>query len=199
METQAGALVVEFDIETLKGAEYFPYISYERKDSFTALRIGEAAPYSVLAVYNEETNAYTTCLVLTGACKEVDFRTDYETAKIGYLTSSVNLYKFPYLTELLTVAELERGHKLTILGEIQNLDYPYYHVEYTDGEKTMRGYVPQSFVSSFEGTIPESETVIHGSLEENNDGVWRLAYLVLGSAAICILIDILILKKKKED
>lgn len=199
VETTSGALAVEFDINKLQGAEYFPYLSYERRASFTALRIGEAAPYSVLVVYDEVSNSYSTCLVLTSACKEVDFRDSEETLKTGYLTSDVTLYKFPYLTELLTVARLQQGHTVKVLGKVENLDYPYYYVEYTDGETTLRGYVPQSFVCAFDGAPPQTETVIYGGTANNNDSVWRLAYLVLGSAAICILVDILLLKKKKEN
>ena len=44
MEVQPNTLVIRFDINTLSGAELFPYQSYERrKDAFVALKIGETA------------------------------------------------------------------------------------------------------------------------------------------------------------
>lgn len=204
VQTSENALLVEFDLQTLGGAEHFPYVGLERGGSQkTALKIGETDKYYLLAEYDQSANAYRTYLALISSCTPLDaddYRTEYsvEEQKTGYITSAITLYKFPYLTELLKSGELERGATVTVLGEIEKLDHAYYHVSYqTENGEMKTGYIPQAFVTDFSGLPPKSETIEAGETESDLDSVWRLAYLLLGFAAICILTDYLLLKKKK--
>lgn len=203
VKTSENALLVEFNLETLGGAEHFPYVALQRGSAQkTALKIGETDKYYLLAEYDQSAGAYRTYLALRSSCAPLeadDYRKEYsaEEQKTGYITSAITLYKFPYLTELLKSGELERGACVTILGEINELDHAYFHValESENGEiKT--GYIPQAFVTDFSGLPPTSETIEVGETE-NDDSVWRLAYLLLGFAVICILSDYLLLRKKK--
>ncbi|MBQ8308380.1 MAG: hypothetical protein IJX96_00950 [Clostridia bacterium] len=203
VQTKKNALLVEFELQTLQGEEYFPYLGLERDETQkTALVIGEADGYYLLAVFDETQNHYRTYLALKTACEPLateDYRTEYTDSerRTGYLTNAIALYKFPYLTELLTAGELARGAEVTLLGEIDELDHAYYHISYTNetGE-TVTGYIPQSYANDFSGLPPINETLEVGETESDRDSVFRLAYLILGFAAICILADYLILKKK---
>lgn len=203
VETEENALLVEFELSELGGAETFPYLAYERsQDKKTALKIGEAGEYYLLAVFDQ--TRYRTYLSRSEFCSPLavdDYRTEYAESKVGYLTNEVTLYKFPYLTHLLTVQKLQRGEQVRVLGEITRLDHDYYQVEVVDGEGNatgVTGYVPKAYVSETDGLPPTSENVIFGATDDNGDAIWRLAYLLLGFAAICILVDFLILRKKKD-
>ena len=204
VQTRPDALTVYFDINALEGAEAFPYLSYERRATpFTALKIGETDKHNALAIFNEETHEYQTCLVLKTQCSELpadEYRSDYESEKIGYLTNAVSLYKFPYLNPLLTAARLTADAQVVLLGEIDKLDHPYYHVAYVDENGAYQtGFIPKAYVTDFSATTPIPEDITYGSLVSNNDAIFRLAYLILGTVVICILVDILILKKRKDD
>ena len=204
VETQPNALTIYFEISALQGAEHFPYQAYERRvQPFTALKIGETELHNALAIFNGDTHEYQTCLVLKSQCAELpteDYRSDCEPETFGYLTNAVSLYKFPYLTSLLTVSRLEAGAKVQLLGKIDKLDHPYYQVSYTDENGvTQTGFIPQTYVTSFNGAPPVPETETYGSTENNNDSIFRLCYLILGAGVICILADILLLVKRKDD
>lgn len=206
VKTKPNALLVEFDLQTLSGATYFPYLSYKRaKTETTALKIGSADEYSVIAVFDKQTNDYSTYLVLessTTALPTEEYQQPYDQPKTGYLSNAVTLYKFPYLCTLLTARaeKLPRGATVEILGEINELDHAYYHVSYTDETGTTKiGYIPQAYAALFNGAPPQSEEYLAGATESDLDAAWRLAYLVLGFAAICILTDYLLLHKKKDD
>ena len=175
----------------------------ERKiQSQTALKIGSADKYALIAVFNEEQNKYDTYLVLNSACKVLEtneYSKTYETPQTAYITNNVYLYKFPYLTELLTVTRLQRNATVYVLGEVNKLDNEYYHISYTDETGTKKtGYVPKSYASEIDGATPESEEITYGAKKSNGDAVWRLAYLILGFALVCILVDYLILRKKNN-
>lgn len=204
VKTSEKALLVEFDLQTLGGAEHFPYLSLERgEEQRTALKIGETERYYLLAEYNQKAGAYKTYLALRSSCTPLeadDYRTEYPLGeqKTGYITSAITLYKFPYLTELLKSGELERGAPVTVLGEIKELDHAYFHVAFeSENGEIKTGYIPQAFVNDFSGLPPVSETIERGETESDVDSVGRLAYLLLGFAAICILTDYLLLRKKK--
>ena len=207
VKTQPNALIVEFAAEKLEGATEFPYLSYKRvPESLTALKIAEAAPYDVLAVYNADDGEYKTCLVLSSlsrplsAAEAEQYVKTYDTPTTGYLTNRVSLYKYPHLQELPTLADLPQGAQVSVLGEINNLDYSYYLVEYADADgNVLSGYVPQAYVAPFSGEINESENLICGDTEESKDSIWRLAYLLLGTGVICILFDWMLLRKRKAE
>lgn len=207
VKTQPNALIVEFDVTKLEGAKEFPYLSYQRSaTSITALKIGETAPYDVLAVYDKDKKEYRTCLVLSSLCQPLDsaeaetYVKTYDEGKVGYLTNQVSLYKYPYLKALPTLTTLSQGAKVEVLGEMNNLDYSYYHISYTDENgNTVYGYVPQSYVSPIDGKTEKTENLVFGELEEDKDAIWRLAYLLLGTGVICILVDCLLLRKPRKD
>lgn len=203
VQTSANALLVEFDITLLQNAEVFPYVNYERSvEQKTALKIGQADGYTLLAYFDQAQNKYRTYLARTVDCENLpaeQYRIEYAESerKIGYITNALPLYKFPYLTDLLVSFDLPRGGQVTVLGEISELDHAYYHVSFVDENGTTHtGYVPQAYVNDFSGLPPQSELHQTGATESDTDAIWRLAYLLLGFGAICVLIDYLILRKK---
>ena len=203
VQTHENALFIAFDLNALPEKTHFPYLYTERKiQPQTALKIGSADKYALIAVFNEEQNKYDTYLVLNSACKVLEtneYSKTYETPQTAYITSDVYLYKFPYLTELLTVTRLQRNATVYVLGEVNKLDNEYYHISYTDETGTKKtGYVPKSYTSEIDGATPESEEITYGAKKSNGDAVWRLAYLILGFALVCILVDYLILRKKNN-
>lgn len=200
---QEDAILTEFDVAALKGATEFPYIAFERcQEPLTALKIGEQGGYAILAVEQIPTG-YKTYLVLDTSCvalSEADYRIPCtEADKIGYLTNEIPLYKFPYLTDLLTVETLQSGAKVTLLGEVTKLHRAYYEIAYTAENGEMKtGFVPKAYVNLFDGTSPTAQTVTYGETADDSDSVWRFAYIILGFGAIGILVDFLLLKKPKE-
>ncbi len=206
VQTAKNALLVEFDLTKLQGAETFPYIAYTRETrSLTALQLGTTERYTLLAVFDESTNAYRTYLARTSACTALStdtYRKDYTESEqtTGYLTNEVRLYKFPYLTTLLTVDILPREAQVTLLGEITKLDHDYYHVAYTNADGArVTGYIPKVYANDFDGSPKTSETTYYGNKESNRDELWRLIYLILGFLAVCILTDYLILRKVDKE
>ena len=199
------SLYIHFDIQRLNGSTVFPYLDHERKESEkTALKLGEAGRFDLVAVFEEDTRQYTTALVERRSCVEELDETEFlkpaeefTANKTGYSTNALPLYKFPYLTDLLTVCEIPKNAKLTVLGEIGELDYRYYRVSYVDEQGTEQtGYVPKSYVSPFDGRYPQSEKITTGDTKTDLDSLWRAAFILLGCSAIAILTDFLILKKK---
>ncbi len=209
VKTHANALLVAFNVEQLKGASNYPYLSYQRSgEEKTALKIGEDASgkYNLIAHFDTQTSKYSTYLVLKTSCEIIstdDYRVPYTEDKqvSAWLTNEISLYKFPYLCgELIVAQSLPRGAQITLLGEIGQLDHTYYHVSYVDENgETKTGYIPQSYASLFDASPKDSVTTQIGKTESNHDGVWRLSYILLGFAAICILVAFLILRPKKED
>lgn len=204
VRTKPDAMLVEIDISALEGATEFPYLAYNRSvESQTAIRIGQTDKHAVLALYNAKTKTYTFCLALQSDCTELtvsEYRTDYEEAQAGYLSNDVSLYKFPILSGLPTHARLLRNTELKVLGELISPDYAYYYVAYTDENgQEQTGYIPQAYVLSFDPTHPEPQEVTYGPNTWNVDAIWRLAYLILGTGAICILLDVLILRKRRDE
>lgn len=203
VQTKENALLIAFDLQSLQDATYFPYLYAKRQTQpQTALKIGESGKYALLAVFNTEKLEYESYLILSSDCEVLEtneFSTPFESAKTAYITNDVTLYKYPYLTELLTVARLQRNAKVQLLGEVNKLDHEYYHISYTDEQgATKSGYIPKSYASVIDGGTPETETVQYGANKSNGDAVWRLAYLLLGFALVCILVDYLILRNKKQ-
>jgi hypothetical protein len=202
VNTSENSLFVHFDMQNLANAQTFPYQFYElKKSQTTALQIGEVNEYAILAVLDKTTNRYQTVLVLkefTTPLLETDYKTEYAEAQIGYLTNAVNLYKFPYLTELLTVTELPKNGKVQLLGEVRQLDYEYYLISFETEDGTQTGYVPKTYVNLYDGTPNEVTDQTIGN-EADDGSVSRLVFILLGSAIICILIDFLLLRKKPPE
>ncbi len=209
VKTTSTALLVEIDFNSLNGSTYFPYLSLERANTErTALELGKTQngekTYRLLAEYDQMQGQYRTYLVLDEQCvtlNESEYMTlfDTETPQYGYTTNNVHLYKFPYLTSLMTVTQLDKNAKVLLLGEITQLDHDYYlvSIQTADGEKT--GYVPKTYITDFDGSTPNPKDHLLGGEPAETDMVWRLAYIICGLLAICILTDYLILRKKPTD
>ena len=198
------AILTEFDLSALQDATEFPYVAFERCHTpMTALKIGEENGYAILAVPSGAVG-YRTYLVLNSSCKELP-ATDYRHAytqpyKTGTLTNAVSLYKFPYLSSLLTLTDIPRGATVTLLGEVKKLNHEYYEVSYkAENGETVTGFIPKNYVLLFDGSVPTNETVTYGNTEDDTDTVWRLAYILLGFGAIGILVDFLLLRKPKKN
>lgn len=207
VQTKANALLVEFDLAQTKDASIFSYTDYDREPQVkTALKIGETETYAVLAIFNTQTHEYQNFLTLKRYVYEdpdQSYLVNYGESKTGYLTNAVTLYKFPYLTELLTVDGLQKNQPVTLLGEVNELDYDYYKVSYTSEDGTQKiGFIPKGYLTDFNGAPKPTQTETFGELSPNEDALWRLTFLLLGTAAVCLLSDLLIFRaisKKKDD
>ena len=206
VQTSENAILVAFDLAKTKDADYFSYRFYERSEEpLTALQIGETSTYGVLAVFDKEAHEYTNYVVLKRYLTELDpsvYRKEYtgDEQTDGWLTNGIRLYKFPYLTPLLTSGNAMKNQQVTLLGEVTELDYDYYLISFTDSEgNTQTGFVPMSYVTHFNGAPPQSETTTYGEGTPDMDSLYRMAYLLLGTAAIALLVDFLILRKKEDE
>ena len=156
-------------------------------------------------MFDEGSKSYSTALILKEYCEREYSEEEYLkppagfTDGTGYLTNEVSLYKYPYLTALLTVQKLDKNAAVTVLGEIDTLDYRYYYVSYTDENGAVKtGYVPKGYVTNFNGAPPDAETAEYGAADTDFDSLWRMCFLLLGCACICVLADYLILHKRKS-
>ncbi len=193
VQTKPEALLIEVDF-TASG-EILPLIQTTRGQRLTALKVGAENGYALLAYRKTPSAAYQTFLVAEGGYEAQSALTpSYETEKTGYLSSGVKLYKFPHLG-LPTVAEIARGEEVALLGEVNGLNCDYYKVRYM-GEV---GYIPKAYLLSFDGSSSALLQTTAGDVESGNDGTWRMAYILLGAAAIGVLVDFLILRKKNHD
>jgi hypothetical protein len=197
VQTLPNSFIVEVDGSKLQDAATFPYLSsYRSKQSITALKIGETTHYAVLVYRENKADDYKTVLIEKSRQAELD--SDYKKTEgypqTGYLTNLTKAYKFPCMG-LPTLGQMDKNTQVTLLYEVNGLDCEYYAVAY--GEQT--AFVPKANVLFFDGTPPVTESVTIGDASKNESAMWRLAYLILGSAAICILIDTLILRKKNKN
>ena len=207
VSTAQNALFIEFDLQRLQGETYFPYLSYSRKsEQKTALKIGETADYFLLAVFNESEASYQNFLVKKSDCSPLsqnEYLTVYplQEQKTGYVSSSVSLYKFPYLESslLASATPVARGEAVTVIGEISHLDFDYYQVSYLTANGTQTGYIPKAFISDFAATPPQTQTGVFGEETADTNSIRRLTIILLTFAVVCILADFLLLRKKNED
>lgn len=213
VETSANAFLIEFSLDSLhdltatEGLHFFPHLSHGRAtEQKTALYLGSAGEYSVLAIFDKATHEYGNYLTKTRYYvrekSESEYLVNYAAGeeKIGYLTNGLPLYKYPYLTDLLQVTTLTKNQAIRLIGEINDLDYSYYKVEIRqENGELQTGFIPKPYVTLFDGTPKESETQTYGESRPSGDSLWRLTYLLLGTAAICILLDLLILRRPKDE
>lgn len=196
-QTEENGMLVFFDLSALLGAEYFPYLYYDRQTTpLTALKIGETEKHYILVAFDKEQKAYRACLALKTDCLEQrDYAIFKDQAETRYLTNEVSIYKYPHLRDLPAFARLERGTEISVIGEINGLDYDYFIVSYQDNEnKTQTGYIPKPFAINFDSSPATQEKVSYGAKSGNTDSMYRLAYLILGAGAVCILADTLIFR-----
>ncbi|MDD6995616.1 MAG: hypothetical protein SPH68_02430 [Candidatus Borkfalkiaceae bacterium] len=200
--------LLRVDLSTLGGAEYFPCVSYGRTEKkISAISLAETEKYALLAVYDKEANDYYTALAEKSSCTSVSEEEflapppeQFQNGAKGYVTNALSLYKYPYLTPLLTVCPLNKNAEVTVLKTVRKLDWTYYQVEYTNADGiTQTGFLPAAYVSDTSGSAPQAQTTVRGEENNNRDLVWRLVYLVLGTLVVCILTDYLILRKNDKD
>ncbi len=202
--TNPNALAVEFDFDKLQNADVFPYLAFERKsEPFTALKIGNAGMYGILAVYDESTNAYKTYLVANESYRTLSrsqYENVYEQSKTGYLAGDAPLYKYPFLAKKLSSESLSRGTTLSLLGEIKLSEREYYCVSYEKDGIVRTGYLPKAYVTFANEQTNPTELVL-GDTHSKTDAYGRLIYILLGGAAICVLTDFLLIRsfKNKEN
>jgi hypothetical protein len=204
VQTKQNSVLIEFDFESFNAdSTYFPYLALTRSQvSHTALKLGETSEYCVLAEYDSDLREYRTYLVKKSYCEtlpENEFSTTFTDEKYGYASNSVHLYKFPYLHNLMTVGALSKNQKIKLLGEITKLDNDYYLIECETENGKLLGYIPKNFVNDFDGSLPETDKYELESSPADTDMIWRLAYIIFGLLAICILSDYLILRKHPEE
>lgn len=204
----AKTLLIRFDSASLRDAAYFPYVSHARTEKrISALALAQTDRFMLLAVYDESKNDYYTALAEKSVCSQIssdeylkDPPEEFLNGGKGYVTNALHLYKYPYLTELFTVTYLPRNAEITVLKRVEKLDWLYYQVEYTDETgKTSTGYLPAAYVTDTKGSTPVADQTTLGGENNNRDLVWRLVYIVLGTLAVCILVDYLILRKYDKD
>ncbi len=195
-QTLPNSLCVEIDLAKLDGASEFPYLSYYRSETpITGLKIGETADYALLSYREDAASAYKTLLVAKDRQQELsDNFVTYDEPQKGYLTNAAKAYKFPSMG-LPALSEFTKGAEAVLLGEVNGLDGGYYAVELNG--KTV--FAPKSHVTLFNGAPPASQTVTVGETGADKDSILRVAYLLLGAGAICILVDYLILRKKDKE
>lgn len=199
-------LVVPFDLNSLRDSTVFPYSGnyYRSNETLTALKLAETDDFTVVAVYDETAKTFRSALIETSKAEEIP-ETEYlkqassYTDGIGYLTNDIALYKYPYITDLLTVDFLEKGTNVKVLGEIDELDYSYCYVEIEKDGTTVNGYIPKKYVLDFDGKDPKSNTAVVGETQSDTDSVYRLAFILLGLSAIAILTDYLILRNRNKE
>ena len=195
VQTLPNSLVIEIDLAKLDGASQFPYLCYYRSQApVTGVKIGETADYAVISYRADKASEYKTLLI---AKERQQTLADGITPcnEKGYLTNGAKAYKFPSMG-LPALGEFTKGEEVLLLGKVNGLDCEYYAVAF-NGKKV---FVPQSHITLFNGAPPASQTVTVGETGADTDSILRVAYLLLGAGAICILVDFLILRKKnKED
>ncbi len=189
VQTAKNALLIEVHLENAIK------LSTLRSESLTALKLAENENFALLSYQKAGENGYTTYLVnKNNVTVKPDYKIDYAEAKTAYAVSGVTLSKYPRLNAP-ALTPLTRGEEVLVLGEIQGLERTYFIVQ----RGAELGYLPTSFLSDFEGKPTDSETVLIGEDGKAEDSVWRLVYILLGGVIVCILVDFLILRKKRED
>ncbi len=201
-QAKVGALLIEVDLEGAKTSEHFPFLHASRAtQALTAVKLAQTERYTLLIRRERAESEYTSYLVPTQSVRTLDgeFTPDYATPITGYTSNAVGLYKYPVLSDggltMPTRTTLPRNAEIRIVGEVKGLDCEYYAVTY--GEYT--GYLPKAYVVPFDGSPLETEATTIGDKQKNKDAVWRMAYILLGAGAICILADFLLMRKKRDD
>jgi hypothetical protein len=181
-------------------SEYFPYLGFNRfVEAKQAICLARTDKYEVLTLVGEEENKTYLALLEDVIPLADDYFKEYEEEKTGYLSNVIPLFKYPTLQSNLPhlIPSLSKNMQVVITGELQ-LEQKYYQISFTDQSGRKIGYIPASYVSLFDGAPPISEERVYGKQSEK-DSVWRLWYILLGLGMIGILIDYLLLRRKKDD
>lgn len=171
LRTRADTTCIAIDVAAMPDAAYFSYIGHGRiGEGHNALKLGETlSGYYVVAIYDEINRVYNAYLVNPEQCDPVpeteylkEATEDFPAGK-AYLSNDVALYKFPYLSDSLTLADLTRGTEVQVLGKLDfnGLDHNYYYISVTVNGRTYTGYIPTGYLMEFNGILPEEETVTY--------------------------------------
>lgn len=203
LKAKAGAVLIEFSATELKAdTACFPYLGFTRLTEETrAIQLGETGKYQLITLVGDEKDR--TYLALTADCTELEkssYEQTYTQVKTGYVSNDVPLFKFPCVNFSLptVVTTLDKDKEISLHGEL-HLEQTYYLVSFEDGGVKQTGYLPSVYVSLFNGEPPKSENRVYGDTASDGDSVWRLWYILLGTAAVCILIDFLLLRKSAKE
>lgn len=199
--TLPGSVLIEFSMQNFTAeSEYFPYLGFNRfVEAKQAICLARTDKYEVLTLVGEEENKTYLALLEDVIPLADDYFKEYEEEKTGYLSNTIPLFKYPTLQSNLPhlIPSLSKNMQVVITGELQ-LEQKYYQISFTDQSGRKIGYIPASYVSLFDGAPPISEERVYGKQSEK-DSVWRLWYILLGLGMIGILIDYLLLRRKKDD
>ncbi len=189
IQTQENALLLCVDLQASE--TNFQLLSV-RRGAATGICLYQDANYTLFVCYEEGYKTYLT------ANDNVRAQTTGYTplTQTGYANGQGSLYKYPLLSaDFPALVAIERNQALEIVGELEGIDGKYYAVKI--GEDV--GYLPATHARTFEGSAPPASQLTLGEQESEKDAVWRLAYLLLGGVALCILADVLLLRKKSGD
>ncbi|MGN1235165.1 MAG: hypothetical protein ACI4U2_04230, partial [Christensenellaceae bacterium] len=174
LDTDEKTLFIRVDIDQLKSAAYFSYISHSRSSAAqTVVQLAEAGDYYVVAAFDENEHGYTTNLVRKDSCRVMDRSEFVAEGKfpngIAVTTNAVSLYRYPSMADALRIdlkhqtqkVRLGKSNIVTVIEEVTaSGGYRYCLVDYTLDDTTYRGYVPASFLSEFDGTTPDQKEII---------------------------------------
>ncbi len=189
VETAENTLLVEVDLD--KSDTVFHVLKTSRA-TIQGIQLAEENGYTLLASHEE---GYKTYLVASTTLTPL--ATGYTPQEsTGYANGQGKIYKYPLQNDAFPAfGETERNAPLQIVGEVKGIDGNYYAVQI--GE--LVGYIPHTQARLFDGSTPPTQTEHIGAPSSNKDAVWRLAYLLLGSVALCVLADFLILRKSPKE
>lgn len=213
---QKGALLIDFSLEELReDSETFSSCAYSRsaREMQTIVMDDELTihgrEYYVVAVFDPATRTYSAKLTLKTFCTELN-RSDYLSAPAGftdgagYLTNDVYLYKYPYLNGIVARERLDKNMKLTVIGELslnEQTDFEYYYVSYADGDATVYGYVPKSFIRSADVAEPKPDVVRFGaeSGAENPNALRYLLIVILAILDVAVAVNYIYIRARERE
>lgn len=155
LNVKAGSILIAFDLDSLKGSTVFPYLNYDRTtEDKQCVKLGETDNYYVVSVFDNDTKKYTASIVLKSSCESVDSSylfteaTGFENGQ-GYASNDVALFRYPFLSESLSIVTIEKGSAVNVFGTVtlnEGADYRYYYVGVETKDASYMGYVPVSYI-----------------------------------------------------
>ena len=160
VDVKKGSIVVNLDIKKVDSTTAtLPYISYSKlENDVTATVLSKIDAGYIVALYQYvpaqnssqlPKHEYHVFLVCANNVVEPIINNQYyqEEQGVGYLSSAVNLYRRPLMSDFSKIQKVERNSKVTIKGKISlseyTLDSDYFFIE-INGEL---GFIPASFIT----------------------------------------------------
>lgn len=199
VEIDEGTYITEIDLENLRG-EFFSVVSIVKTDEkINALYLCNTGDAMIVSIKDK---AYLVPQAKVGSSKDMD-SIAYDSSTTAQMIGG-NIYASPYVSSETVSASNVMGITVNVIGKIENdiLESAFYEVEYILGEKTVRGYVAEGFLSELiiEDTKQQTE---HKDKEysESTDTKTILiifAVVVLVIAAIAYIAHVSSKGKKKK-